>query len=225
MPLLHAAEIALLKPGNTHQQASDAGKAVFTKNSIEKQWYGFPGHFVGLATHDVMLPKGPIKAGQVVTVEPIVEFPDKQMHFRVEDTILITDNGPEILSSGVPKEISDVEKLVGSAKQKRRELRKASTRIAHSWSFQSRARRWRRNLQFRGAHDYACSSACPPSIYDRPDVMRSNISRLIHRAIPQTVKIAIATAILLRVKNGDSCISEGSFMASSRKQHFGGGPA
>ena len=110
------AVIALLKPGNTYEHASDAGKAVFTKNSIEKQWYGFPGHFVGLATHDVMLPKGPIKAGQVVTVEPIVEFPDKQMHFRVEDTILITDNGPEILSSGVPKEISDVEKLVGSAK-------------------------------------------------------------------------------------------------------------
>ena len=77
---------------------------------------GFPAHFVGLATHDVMLPKGPIKAGQVVTVEPIVEFPEKKMHFRVEDTILITDKGPDILSSGVPKELSEVEKLVGSAK-------------------------------------------------------------------------------------------------------------
>jgi len=38
------------------------------------------------------------------------------MHFRVEDTILVTDNGPEILSSGVVKEAVDVEKLVGSAK-------------------------------------------------------------------------------------------------------------
>jgi Xaa-Pro aminopeptidase len=34
----------------------------------------------------------------------------------VEDTILITDSGPEILSSGVVKEMSDVEKLVGSAR-------------------------------------------------------------------------------------------------------------
>jgi Xaa-Pro aminopeptidase len=110
------AVIALLKPGNTYEQASDAGKAVFAKYGEEKQWRGFPGHFVGLATHDVMLPKGSIKAGQVVTVEPIVEFPDKQMHFRVEDTILITENGPEILSSGVPKEMADVEKLVGSVK-------------------------------------------------------------------------------------------------------------
>jgi Xaa-Pro aminopeptidase len=110
------AVIAMLKPGNTYEQAADAGKAVFTTNAIDKQWYGFPGHFVGLATHDVLPPKGPIKAGQVITVEPIVEFPEKQMHFRVEDTILITENGPEILSAAVPKEMSEVETLVGRAK-------------------------------------------------------------------------------------------------------------
>src|SRR5581483_5646182 len=64
------AVIAMLKPGNTYEQASDAGKAIFEKNGEGKQWLGFPGHFVGLATHDVLLPKGPINAGQVVTVEP-----------------------------------------------------------------------------------------------------------------------------------------------------------
>ena len=110
------AVIAMLKPGNTYEQASDAGKAVFAKAGIEKQWMGFPGHFVGLATHDVLMARGPIKAGQVVTVEPIVEFPEKKMHFRVEDTILVTDAGPENLSAGVVKEMGDVEKLVGSAK-------------------------------------------------------------------------------------------------------------
>lgn len=110
------ASIAMLKPGNTYEQVADAGKAVFAKYGIEKQWSGFPGHFVGLATHDVMLARGEVKVGQVVTVEPIVEFPEKQMHFRVEDTVLVTENGPEILSSAVPKELADVEKLVGSAK-------------------------------------------------------------------------------------------------------------
>lgn len=110
------ASIAMLKPGNTYEQVADAGKAVFEKNGIAKQWYGFPGHFVGLATHDVKQPTGPVKPGQVVTVEPIVEFPEQHMHYRVEDTILVTNDGPEILSSGVPKEMVDVEKLVGSAK-------------------------------------------------------------------------------------------------------------
>ena len=109
------AVIAMLRPGNTYEQAAEAGKKVFDREGIGSQWYGWPGHFVGLATHDVMLPKGPILAGQVVTVEPIVEFPDKHWHFRVEDTILITPTGAEVLSSSVPKEMSEVEKLVGSA--------------------------------------------------------------------------------------------------------------
>ncbi len=110
------ATIALLKPGHTYEEAEAAGKAVFEKAGIADQWLGFPGHFVGLATHDVLRVSGPVKPGQVVTVEPVVEFPDKRMHFRVEDTILITEGGPEILSAGVPKELAEVEKLVGSAK-------------------------------------------------------------------------------------------------------------
>ena len=108
--------IALLTPGHTYEEANAAGKAVFDKAGIGNQWYGYPGHFVGLATHDVMRPSGPIKAGQVVTVEPIVEFPDKHMHYRVEDTILITNGAPENLSAAIPKEADEVEKLVGSAK-------------------------------------------------------------------------------------------------------------
>lgn len=113
--------IDMLHPGNTYEQAAEAGKKVFEKYGIADRWYGGGfGHFVGEATHDVATPGtgpgigGPIKAGQVVTVEPIVEFPEKHIHIRVEDTILITDKGPEILSAGVPKEMADVEKLVGS---------------------------------------------------------------------------------------------------------------
>jgi Xaa-Pro aminopeptidase len=110
------AVINLLRPGHTYEEAAQAGLEIYRREGIEKQWLGFPGHFVGLAVHDVMLPRGPIKPGQVVTVEPIIEFLDKQIHFRVEDTILITDGAPEILSSAVPKEMKEVEALVGSAK-------------------------------------------------------------------------------------------------------------
>lgn len=110
------AVIELLRPGHTYEEAADAGKKIFEREGIQDQWRGFPGHFVGMATHDVMRPQGPIKPGQVVTVEPIVEFLDKQVHFRVEDTILITDGAPEILSAAVPKEMKEIEALVGSAK-------------------------------------------------------------------------------------------------------------
>lgn len=61
-----------------------------------------------------------------------------------------------------------------------------------------------------------------PLPYDCPDVTRSTISRLAHKATPQIIKIAIATAILLRVKIEASCASDRSFMASSRKRTFRG---
>jgi Xaa-Pro aminopeptidase len=110
------AVIALLTPGHTYEEAAAAGKAIFEKAGIGDQFSGFPGHFVGLATHDVMRATGPVKPGQVITVEPYIDFPDKRMHFRVEDTILITNGAPENLSAAIPKEMADVEKLVGSAK-------------------------------------------------------------------------------------------------------------
>jgi Xaa-Pro aminopeptidase len=108
--------ISMLKPGNTYEQAGAAGKAVYDKAGIGDQFHGMgpQGHFVGMATHDVTRPTGPIKVGQVLTVEPYIDLPDRQIHVRVEDTVLITENGAEILSSGVPKEMADVEKLVGS---------------------------------------------------------------------------------------------------------------
>jgi Xaa-Pro aminopeptidase len=109
------AVIALLTPGHTYEEASAAGQAIFEKNGIGDQWRGYPGHFLGFATHDVFRPSGPIKAGQVLTSEPYIDFPDKHEHYRVEDTVLITNGAPEILSSAVPKEMADVEKLVGSA--------------------------------------------------------------------------------------------------------------
>jgi Xaa-Pro aminopeptidase len=111
------AVIAMLTTAHTYEEAAEAGLKIYKREGIEKQWFGFPGHFVGLATHDVMRAEGPIKAGQVVTVEPIIEFADKSIHFRVEDTVLITKGAPEILSSAVPKEMQEVEALVGSAKQ------------------------------------------------------------------------------------------------------------
>lgn len=108
------AVIALLTPGHTYEEAQAAGKAVFEKAGIGDQWLGFPGHFVGLATHDVLRATGPVKPGQVVTVEPYIDFPEKRMHYRVEDTMLITNGAPENLSAAIPKEMEEVEKLVGS---------------------------------------------------------------------------------------------------------------
>lgn len=51
-------------------------------------------------------------SGEVTLFEP-----DEHLHFRIEDTVRVTENGPEILTSDVPKEMTEIETLVGSAER------------------------------------------------------------------------------------------------------------
>lgn len=52
----------------------------------------------------------------VIAVEPILEFAAEKLHIRIEDTVLITDQGAEVLTVGVPKELAELLALVGSGR-------------------------------------------------------------------------------------------------------------
>ncbi|MGE5361689.1 MAG: aminopeptidase P N-terminal domain-containing protein [Bacteroidales bacterium] len=102
--------IAAMTVGATRAQTREIGAAIYKK-------HGFPGgasagHYVGMSVHDVGDSSLPFKPGMVIAVEPIVEDATRQLHVRIEDTVLITEKGPEILTSGVAKEIEDVLALV-----------------------------------------------------------------------------------------------------------------
>ena len=89
------------------------------------------GHFLGLDVHDVGGGRqgdddpGPeLRPGMVVTVEPglyfgswrtDVEIPSRYagIGVRIEDDILITDKGPVVLTSSCPKQITDMEAIIG----------------------------------------------------------------------------------------------------------------
>ena len=68
-----------------------------------------------MAVHDVGDYTLPLEAGMVIAVEPIIEIVEEDLHIRIEDTVLITEDGPEILSADVPKELDEVLALVGAA--------------------------------------------------------------------------------------------------------------
>jgi Xaa-Pro aminopeptidase len=70
------------------------------------------GHWVGMATHDDGPHTGPLKPGMVFTIEPALRVPEEKIYVRLEDMIVITDKGRDILSDFVPWDIEAIEKVM-----------------------------------------------------------------------------------------------------------------
>ncbi len=83
------------------------------------------GHYIGLDVHDVGDYKlqgedRPLKPGMVITVEPGIYLPAEAdvpeqyrgMGVRIEDDVVITATGADILTGDVPKQIEDIEALM-----------------------------------------------------------------------------------------------------------------
>ena len=70
------------------------------------------GHWVGMATHDVGDYSGPLKPGMVFTIEPALRVPEERIYIRLEDLIIINENGAEIVSDFVPMDIDAIEALM-----------------------------------------------------------------------------------------------------------------
>jgi hypothetical protein len=68
-------------------------------------------HPVGLQVHDPGV-DGPLEAGMVVTVEPGIYIPEESIGIRIEDVVLVTENGAKVLSAALPKEADEIEKAV-----------------------------------------------------------------------------------------------------------------
>ncbi|MGM0635532.1 MAG: aminopeptidase P N-terminal domain-containing protein [Bacteroidota bacterium] len=70
-------------------------------------------HHIGLDTHDYGLLHEPMKANQVFTVEPGIYLPDENIGIRLEDDVVIQENGePKNLMGDIPIEIEEIEDLM-----------------------------------------------------------------------------------------------------------------
>jgi len=70
------------------------------------------GHPLGLDVHDVGDNNQPFAAGTVLTVEPGIYLPDEGFGVRLEDDIVVTENGPVNLMAKVPIEAGEIEEIM-----------------------------------------------------------------------------------------------------------------
>ena len=125
------AALAALKPG---ADMCRKGKQSLYKisydyiNSHGKDMNGKPlgqyfihglGHNIGLNVHDPGDSCKPLVPGQVVTMEPGIYIPDENLGVRIEDDVLITETGYELLSSKLPRTADEIEKIMAEAAKAR----------------------------------------------------------------------------------------------------------
>ena len=67
------------------------------------------GHPIGLDVHDVGFTTEPMQAGWVMTVEPAIYIPKEGFGVRLENTIVIGENGNTDLMADVPIEAGEIE--------------------------------------------------------------------------------------------------------------------
>jgi len=70
------------------------------------------GHPIGLDVHDVGLTTQPIQAGWVMTCEPAIYIREENLAVRIENTVLVTPNGPRDLMAHIPVEADEIEALM-----------------------------------------------------------------------------------------------------------------
>ncbi|MGB5358769.1 MAG: aminopeptidase P family protein [Eudoraea sp.] len=72
-------------------------------------------HHMGLDTHDYGELKTPMKPNMVFTVEPGIYIPDEKMGIRLEDDVVITEEGtPFNLMRNIPIEVEEIEDLMNT---------------------------------------------------------------------------------------------------------------
>lgn len=116
------AGIAQIKPGNKFSAVQDAIvpiiqdglldlKIIKNKKDYKKFYMHSSGHWLGLDVHDVGGYKNKIFApNMILTVEPGIYW--NGIGIRIEDDILVTKTGCEVLTEKLPKTIDAIEKLM-----------------------------------------------------------------------------------------------------------------
>ena len=98
-------KLGLLKPSQVKKQDPE-------NPACRKYYMHGLGHPLGLDVHDVGDMNVPFAPGTVITVEPGIYIPDEGFGVRLEDDIVVTENGPVNLMEKIPIEADEIESIM-----------------------------------------------------------------------------------------------------------------
>ncbi len=119
---------ALIKPGLKFAELNEHTKSVLAEECIKiglfkekaelsNYYYHGVSHFLGLDTHDVGSYKDRVlEPGMVLTIEPGLYIEDEKIGIRIEDDILVTEDGYENLSKDIIRTVEDIEAFMSENK-------------------------------------------------------------------------------------------------------------
>ncbi|MCP4770624.1 MAG: aminopeptidase P family protein [Planctomycetes bacterium] len=120
---IHQVCLAGYQPGRTLREVGADVAAFLTAKGLDPadkrfryaaSWGGY-NHPIGMATHDVMRsitgPDEPLEPGFVFACDINIPL-DEDFGIRIEDTVVITEDGCEVLSAGLPRTIAEIESLM-----------------------------------------------------------------------------------------------------------------
>lgn len=97
---------------------------LFTAEDVENQSKESPiymkyymhgvSHFMGLDVHDVGSKQTVLQPGMILTCEPGIYNKEEKIGIRLENDILITNEGPVNLMKNIPIEIEEIEKMMNN---------------------------------------------------------------------------------------------------------------
>ena len=106
--------IAAIRPGITLPELTEiAYAAIPPEHRPYMQTGSFFGHHIGMNAGDPSLLDVPLAPGMVFTVEPWYYNHDLGISVFTEDIILVTEDGAEVLTAGLPRTPEALEQMVG----------------------------------------------------------------------------------------------------------------
>ena len=109
-----------IKPGGTMGDVNGAARAFLREHSgrlcgegsCEPYLIHGISHWLGMDVHDVGNNRTPFAPGMVLTLEPGLYLPEEALGIRIEDDILVTPDGHEVLTAALPRSAEEVEAIM-----------------------------------------------------------------------------------------------------------------